>query len=186
MEDNRIVELFWQRDETAIRLTAEKYGSRLRALAHGITENAQTAEECENDTYLQAWNSIPPHAPREYLYAFLARITRHLSLDRCRERNRQKRSARLLSLSTELEQCLPAPDAMSRLEEDLVFAQLLNAFLASLSEEKRHIFLRRYWFMDSISQISRRFGLTQSKVKVTLFRCREALRKALEKEDLSL
>ena len=93
MDDNRIVELYLLRDETAIKQTTEKYGSRLRSLACGIVNDQQTAEECENDTYMEAWNTIPPHEPRSYLYAFLARITRHISLNCCRDRNRLKRSA---------------------------------------------------------------------------------------------
>ncbi len=91
MEDEAIVELYLHRDEAALRHTAEKYGSRLRSLSYGILNDPETAEECENDTYLSAWNSIPPHEPRSYFYAFLARITRNLSLSRCRERNRLKR-----------------------------------------------------------------------------------------------
>ena len=110
MDDSRIVELYLSRDETAVAHTAEKFGSRLRALSYGIVRDHQTAEECENDTYLEAWNSIPPHEPRSYLYSFLLRITRHLSLNCCRNRSRLKRRAFLCELNTELEQCIPAPD----------------------------------------------------------------------------
>ena len=102
--------LYLARDESAIAQTAEKYGGRLRALAMGIVADRRTAEECENDTYLEAWRSIPPHEPRSCLYAFLARITRHISLDRCRRRTALKRNALFVELSTELEQCIPAPD----------------------------------------------------------------------------
>ena len=110
LDDNTIVEMYLLRDETAIKQTSEKYGSRLRALAYGIVSDLQTAEECEDDTYLEAWNTIPPHEPRSYLYAFLARITRHISLNCCRGRSRLKRSAFVLELSAEMEQCIPAPD----------------------------------------------------------------------------
>ena len=103
MNDDRIIELYLMRDEEAIKLTAEKYGSRLRSLAHGIVNNRQTAEECENDTYLKAWNAIPPHEPRGYLYAFLARITRHVSLNCCRARDQLKRRAFICELSAEME-----------------------------------------------------------------------------------
>ena len=91
LEDNRIVELYLIRDETAISQTAEKYGSRLRNLAYGIVEDPHTAEECENDTYMEAWESIPPHEPKNYFFAFLARITRHIALDFCKQRSRLKR-----------------------------------------------------------------------------------------------
>lgn len=100
LDDSRIVDLYLLRDETAIRQTTDKYGIRLRSLAYGIVEDRQTAEECENDTYMEAWNAIPPHEPRSYLYAFLARITRHISLNCCRNRSRLKRSAFISELST--------------------------------------------------------------------------------------
>ena len=186
MDDQSIVELYLQRDERAIRETAEKYGNRLRGLACGIVEDAQTAEECENDTYLEAWNSIPPHEPRDYLYAFLARITRHIALNCCRDRSRLKRSAYICELSTELEQCLPAPDDTACRVEEAVLGEALNCFLSTLSAEKRSIFLRRYWYMDSIADIAQRFSLSQSKVKTTLFRCRNLLREHLEKEGYHL
>lgn len=186
MDDNRIVELYLLRDETAINQTSEKYGNRLRSLAYGIVEDMQTAEECENDTYMEVWNSIPPHEPRGYLYAFLARITRHISLNCCRNRSRLKRSAYICQLSTELEQCLPAPDDMACRLDDMVLAEVLNAFLGTLSEEKRNIFLRRYWYLDSVAAIAKGFSLSESKVKTTLFRCRNLLREHLEKEGYPL
>ncbi len=182
MESEKIVELYLLRNESAITETVQKYGRRLRALAFGITADWQTAEECENDTYLEAWNSIPPHEPRSYLYAFLARITRHIALNCCRSRNRLKRSALICELSFEMEQCIPSPsNAECRLESRL-FSEAVNGFLGTLSEEKRNIFLRRYWYFDSITDISIRFSLSQSKVKTTLCRTRKQLRKYLEKE----
>ena len=182
MDDSRIVELYLSRDETAVAHTAEKFGSRLRALSYGIVRDHQTAEECENDTYMEAWNTIPPHEPRSYLYAFLARIIRHLSLNCCRDRSRLKRSAFICELSAEMEQCIPAPDDVQCRIEDKVFADAINEFLSRLDEEKRNIFVRRYWYLDSIASISERFALSQSKIKTTLFRCRNELRKYLEKE----
>ena len=107
MEDDEIVALFVQRDQEAIGQTAGKYGERLRSLANSILKDPPAAEECENDVYLAAWNSIPPHEPRDYLFPFLARIARHTALDRCRERSRRKRGAPLLQLTGELERCLP-------------------------------------------------------------------------------
>ena len=182
MEDNRIVELYLQRDEAAIGQTSEKYGSRLRALAYGIVNDRGTAEECENDTYMEAWNTIPPHEPRTYLYPFLARITRHISLNRCRDRSRLKRSALICELSAEMEECIPAPDDVECRLDDMVLSAAINGFLSGLDAEKRNIFIRRYWFLDSIADISKRFALSQSKVKTTLFRCRSGLKKHLEKE----
>lgn len=186
MEDAQIVELYLQRDETAITCTSEKYGNRLRGLSMGMVRDPGTAQECENDTYWEAWRSIPPHEPRDYLYAYLARITRHLALSCCRSRNRLKRSAVLCTLSTELEQCIPAPsDAACRLE-DTQLRETIDRFLATLKEEPRYMFLRRYWYLDDIAQIAAALHCTQSKVKTTLFRCRKQLRQFLLKEGYDL
>ena len=168
MEDDAIVTLYWQRNEEALRASAEKYGARLRGLAQRILADAHDAEECENDTYLAAWNAIPPHEPRSYLFAFLARITRHLSLDRCRSRDREKRGGgRVDALTEELIQCLPGGE---RPEEALD------------PEEKRNLFLRRYWYCDAISDIARRYSLSESKVKSSLARSRKALGEQLRRE----
>jgi RNA polymerase sigma-70 factor (ECF subfamily) len=186
MDDNVIVNLYLQRDETAIKQTTEKYGSRLRSLAFGIVGDKQTAEECENDTYMEAWNTIPPHEPRSYLYAFLARITRHISLNRCRDYSRLKRSAFISELSAEMEQCIPASDDVACRIDDMVLGETINQFLSTLNKEKRDIFVRRYWYLDSIAAISNRFALSESKVKTTLHRCRKQLRERLEKEGYTL
>jgi len=186
MEDAQIVELYLQRDENAIKQTEDKFGKRLRRIAYDITVDKQTAEECENDTYLQAWNTIPPNDPRSYLYAFLARITRHIAINCCRDRRRLKRSAVICELSAELEQCLPSPDDVQCRLDDMEFAEVINSFLADLSEEKRNVFLRRYWYLDSVAEISKRFAISQSKVKVTLHRCRKSFREYLEKEGYTL
>lgn len=182
MEDSMIVELYLRRDEAAVRETAEKYGSKLRALALGILGDRDAAEECENDTYMEAWNRIPPHEPRTYFYPFLARIARNLSLNSCRDRQRLKRSAFVCELSAEMEQCIPSPDDLEcRMDADAL-AEAINGFLGMLNAERRNIFIRRYWFLDSVADIAKRFGVTQSKVKTTLFRCRNQLREYLEKE----
>ena len=186
MEDYEIVDYFLARDESAIRLSREKYGARLFNLAENIVNDRSSAEECENDTYWAAWNAIPPHEPRTYLFAFLARITRHLALNLCRDRHAQKRDAVLLELSREMEACIPAPDdAPCRLEAE-VLRKAINGFLEALPLRKRQIFLRRYWYMDSLAQICRRFGISESAAKSTLFRLRSALREYLLKEGYEL
>ena len=182
MEDTQIVALFLARDENAITQVTQKYGGRLRALAFGILADRQAAEECESDTYLQAWHSIPPHEPCDYLYAFLARITRHTALNRCRERGSRKRRAQLCRLTDEMAQCLPAPDDAARHMDTLAFGDLLNDFLRSLNDTARVIFLRRYWYCDTIADIARRYSLSQSNVKTSLSRSRARLRERLEKE----
>ena len=186
MEDEKIVELYVSRDEAAVRGTQMKYGRRLRALSLHIVDDRQTAEECENDTYMEAWNSIPPHEPKGYLYAFLARITRHLSLNCCRERSRLKRSAFISELSAEMEQCIPAPDDMECRIDNLILRQAIDGVLETLSEEKRNVFLRRDWYLDSVSAISKRYALSQSKVKTMLFRMRGQMRDYFEREGYDL
>ena len=186
MEDGKIVDLYLSRDERAIEESANAYGKRLRQLSFGITGDKQVAEECENDTYLSAWNLIPPNEPRSYLYAFLARIARHKSLDLCRRRASLKRGAVLVELNTELETCLPAPEDV---EDELAareLGQVVSRFLRTLPQEKRVMFVRRYFCMDSVSDIAKRCAVTEGKVKSTLFRTRNALREELLKEGYRL
>ena len=182
MEDEKIVDLFLSRDESAITYTQEKYGPRLRHLAEGIVMDQGAAQECENDTYLAAWNSIPPNTPENYFYPFLARITRNLALNCCRDRNRLKRRALLTDLSAEMEQCIPSPDTPECRITEAELKAAINGFLGTLTEEKRNIFIRRYWFLDSVKAIAQRYGLSENKVKVILFRVRGQMRKHLEKE----
>lgn len=186
MEDEKIVQLYLDRDESAIKLSSEKYGSRLRTLSLGITSDIQTAEECENDTYLQAWNLIPPNEPRTYLYAFLARITRHISIDRCRERSNLKRNANMTELSEEMEHCLPSLDDIDSALAEEELGKAISMYLQTVSQEKRVIFVRRYFYLDSIAEISKRCAITESKVKSSLFRIRNDLRKYLIMEGYAL
>ena len=182
MDDGRIVDLYLARDETAIARTSEKYGAALRTLANRILDDEPASEECENDTYLEAWNRIPPHEPRDYLFPFIARIARHFAIDRCRRRDAQKRSAVLCELTQELELCLPAKENVEAEVNASELAAVIRRFLALCTEEQRGIFLRRYWYFDTIPAVAARFGFTESKVKVTLHRLRERLRAVLEEE----
>ncbi len=186
MEDIKIVELYLGRDEDALIHTSEKYGKRLRALSYGIVADMCIAEECENDTYAEAWNSIPPHEPCNHLYAFLCRIIRHISIDRCRSNAALKRKAYISELSLELESCIPSPDDCRQRIEDMIFAELLNSFLCGLSADKRKIFVRRYFFLDTVEGIAKRYGISESKVKTTLFRVRRKLKDYLIKEGYEL
>lgn len=182
MEDKGIIALYMSRDESALAETAAKYGSRLRGISYGITADDGTAEECENDTYWEAWNTIPPHDPVGYLFAYLARIVRHISIDACRTRSRLKRSAAITELTAEMEECIPAPDDTAARMEYRELGEAISRYLYTLHEEKRQIFIRRYWYLDSVESIARRLGIGQSKVKMTLFRCRSGLKEYLEKE----
>jgi len=186
LDDREIVSLFFRREESALSYTAEKYGGRLKKLSLGITGDRLTAEECENDTYLEAWNRIPPHDPAEYLYAFLAGIIRHLSLDVCRSRSALKRSAHIAALTAELEECIPAPDDAACRLEHRELSEAIGRYLLTISEQKRVIFIRRYWYLDSVADIARRMGIGQSNVKMTLLRCRNGLRDFLTKEGYDL
>ena len=186
MDDAAIVELYLARDENAILCTAEKYGERLRGIALRIVNDAPGAEECENDAYLSAWNLIPPPEPRDYLFAFLGRIVRHIAIDRCRKQQAEKRSAAVCGLTAELEQCLPAADDVEGEVNAKALAQAINGFLSGCTADQRKIFVRRYWYCDSIEQISRLYGFSQSKVKTTLFRLRGALKEELRKEGFSV
>lgn len=186
MEDQQIVDLFFRREESAIAQTKEQYGARLRQLSFGIVQNPETAEECENDTYLQAWQTIPPHEPRDYLFAFLARIIRHISIDRCRHQQRLCRCAYVQELSLELQACVPGGHDPAEMMDAKALGQAISAFLRTLPQESRGLFIRRYWYMDSIEELSHCFSMTQSKVKSRLFRSRNALRKYLEKEGFTL
>lgn len=186
MNDEQIVEAYLARDEAALSETQNKYGCRLQDLSYQITADRSAAEECENDTYLKAWESIPPHEPKTYLFAFLLRITRHLSLNYCRSRSSLKRRAFLCEFSAEMEQCIPAPDDTACHLDDLAFAEMINRFLSMLDVKKRNIFLRRYWYLDSIAAIAARYGLGESAVKTMLFRTRKQLHLFLEQEGYHL
>lgn len=182
MEDSEIVDLYFAREESAILQTAQKYGSGLRKIANAILGSMELAEECENDTYLRAWNLIPPNEPRTYLFPFLGKITRHLAIDECRKHAAQKRKAILCELTKEMEECISGGSSVEGTIQAGALSQAISAFLGKCPEEQRNVFMRRYWFFDSIPEICQRYGYSQSKVKTMLFRMREELRKHLEKE----
>lgn len=182
MEDSKIIALFFARNEAAIAETDLAYGKRLRGLSYRIVGSREDAEENVNDTYWKAWNAIPPERPKHY-FGFLASICRHLSLDRLDWNNAGKRKSEVISLTQELEGCIPSPE--SRWEQDAL-GEALNAFLHTLPRENRVIFLRRYWFGDSLGEIARRCGLRESAVQMRLNRMRKKLRSFLEKEGVFL
>ena len=184
MQDSEMLELYWQRDETAIAATKSAYGGRLRRLAHGILKNDADAEECENDTYLKAWENIPPGRP-DHFYAYLAKICRNIALHRYDWASAAKRNADVVALTAELEQCIPGGLA-SRDVSDEDIGALLGTFLKGLPEEHRTVFVRRYFLGESISEVARFFALSESKTKSILFRVRNKLRIYLENEGIEL
>ena len=182
MEDAKILDLYFARDEDAIRETDTAYGKRLHTLAENILQNREDAEESVNDTYAEVWKSIPPRRPK-YFFAFLASICRHLSLNRVDWKQAAKRRAQVVPLTEEMENCIP--DAVhERQMEAKELGRLLDLFLESLPKDSRLIFLRRYWYVDSVPEIAARYGMTESKVKMQLSRTKEKLRSFLEQEGI--
>ena len=184
MEDEQIIELYFRRDQDAIVQTELAHGAKLNALANRILMNHEDAQECVSDTYMKAWETIPPTRP-SYFYAYLAKICRFLCFGRLDWNNAAKRKAEIVELSAEMELCIPDPSRERQMESQEL-AGLLNEFLSTLPEESRKIFLRRYWYADSITEIAQRYQMGESKVKTRLFRTRNALRSFLEKEGITV
>lgn len=184
MTDDQILQLFWDRNEQAIACTDHAYGLNLMNVAGRILNSREDSEECVNDTYLKAWQTIPPQRPI-YFFAFLAKICRYLAFGKLDWDNALKRKAEVVTLSDEMQLCIPDRD-WERDMESREIGHLLNEFLAVTPKESRMIFLRRYWYAESISEIAKHFGISQSKVKVSLYRTRVKLREFLEKEGISV
>ena len=178
MEDNEILTLFLERKEQALSELERKYGVRLKTLASRMVLE-EDAEECVNDTYLAVWNSVPPNRP-EYLFAYAAKICRNLALNKIEQSKATKRSAVVVELSEELIQCIPD---MTLATDETGLRELILRFLKSLPEEKRKLFLRRYWYGESVRELAEAFGYRESKVKSMLFRLRKQLWNELKKED---
>lgn len=182
MEDQGIVRLYLQRSQQAILETKHKYGSYCRVIARNILSSYSDIEECENDTYLAAWNAIPPNMPRKF-HVFLGRITRNIALDKHGYNTAKKRNREFEVILIELEGCLASPDTVETEYEAGEIANLINEFLYALDEQARNLFIGRYWYSYSIKDLSMRFNMSSSKVKSILFRVRNKLRVHLEKEE---
>ncbi len=182
MEDGRIVDLYLERNEEAIEETRKKYGRRLFVFSKRITGNTEDAEECENDSYLRCWNSIPPKEPRDYFQAFLYRIIRNLSIDRVRRSKKEGASLSFDELAEELSDAV-SDDFTARLADEQCFAGLMNAFLKREEVRARKIFVKRYFYFESVKEIAAELGVTESLVKTTLFRMRNRFREVLEQEE---
>ena len=182
MDDNNIIDLFFARDQDAIRHTDDTYGRRLFHLADRILENDQDSEESVSDTYLKAWNTIPPQRPT-YFFAYLAKICRNFALKRLDWKNAQKRKAEVVALTQEMERCIP--DASREAELDArELGKILDAFLRTLPRDNQMIFLRRYWFADTVAEIAARYGLSDGAVQMRLNRTKAKLSTYLEKEGI--
>lgn len=184
MDDKAILDLYWHRSEKAISETASKYGAYCYSIAYNILSNREDSEESVNDTYLAAWNTMPPKRPAQ-LSAFLGKMTRYISLDRWKQRSRLKRGGGEVALCLEeLGDCVSGrectEDSLAR--KELIAA--INAFLNHLPELERKIFLCRYWYLEPVKEIGTRFGLSAGNTASMLHRTRQKLRKQLEKEGL--
>ena len=185
MDDEKIIELFWQRNEDAITETASKYGKLCRFISANILSRPEDCEEVVNDTYLAAWNSIPRQRPKRFS-VFISRIARNLALNRSDYDSAAKRNPEAVCSLEELAECVSGKENVENEVENRRIEHLISVFLLKQTEEKRNIFIRRYWYFDSIVSISRRTGFSESKIKSMLFQLRKSLREYLESEGFEL
>ena len=183
MDDDKIIDLYWNRDENAIAETRNKYENYCFSISRNILHNQQDCEETLNDTYLALWNAIPPHHPLN-LSTFIGKICRRLSINKWRSLSADKRGGGQATLSfEELEACI-SDHTLNQNAKDTVLADTINQFLSELKESDRKVFVCRYWYFEEISTLCTRFGFTRSKVHSMLHRTRNKLKRFLQKEDL--
>lgn len=185
MEDGRIIELYWDRDQRAIPETAGKYGRMLHGIAWNLLRSREDAEECVNDTWHAAWNRIPPDCPRS-LGPFLGRITRNLSVSRWRRERAQKRFDGMDALISELEDCVPAPGTVEEQVERRQLARVISVWLDGLEEGDRRLFVRRYWYGVPVKEVAAERGEGANALSQRLLRLRKALRAFLESEGVEI
>lgn len=184
-EDKEIIEMYWKREEAAIQETDLKYGKLCHHVAGNILSSPLDCEECVNDTYLAAWNTMPPKRPIK-LSAYISRITRNLALNRYDYLSAAKRNAQAVCSMEELGECVSGRESVESELAERYIETAITDFLWQQSEEKRCIFIRRYWYFDSIAEIAQKTGLEESKVRSILFRLRGRLRAHLEKEGIEI
>ena len=182
MEDKKIVDLYWDRSESAISETQTKYGKLLYRLSFSLLSSREDAEECVNDTYIAAWNAMPDERP-EFLCAFLCKIDRRVSINKYNSLHRQRRGGAGLIIE-ELTDCIPSKNDVSDSYENKRLGEIINRFLEGLDTEKRVVFVKRYFYSKSIYEISQQMNISEGKIKSMLFRMREQLYTILEREDL--
>lgn len=185
MDDTRIISLYWEKDETAIKETSSKYGRLCTYIANNILSCREDSEECVNDTYLAVWNAIPTQRPNRFS-VFVSRITRNLALKRYEYLSAAKRSPGAVTSLEELGDCVSGTEQIESEIEKRLIESAINHFLWQQGEEKRNVFIRRYWYFDSIAAISQSTGFSQSKIKSMLYEMRQKLRKYLESEGIEV
>ena len=183
MTDAQIVEMYWERNEQAISVTAEKYGTYCYSVAYGVLHNEEDSKESVNDTYMSAWNSMPPHKPN-VLKTFLGKITRRLSIDKLKRKNAEKRGGEIAEILDELSECIsPIGDPIAETEKEML-DKTINTFVRELRDTEQRVFLCRYWYAKPVKEIAKLFGFSESKVKVMLMRTRNKLKTRLNEEGL--
>ncbi len=185
MKDDQIVALFFERSQDALRESEAKFGKYCHAIAYNILSSHEDAEECVNDTLLAAWNSIPPNRP-QFLSSFLGKITRNLAIDRLSLLLAKKRKGQTLPLFEELAEILPSHLSEDGMVDEILMKDALNAFLRTLPEETRNIFLQRYFYCRDVKEIAKEFSLPENNVSVLLYRTRKALKTHLEEHGVML
>ncbi|RUS46526.1 RNA polymerase sigma factor [Cohnella sp. AR92] len=185
MEDTRIIDMYWSRNEAAIRESSTKYGRMLKRISFNILSNDGDSEECVNDTYGKAWDSMPPQKPNS-LAAYLGRIARNLSINRWHANHARKRGCGADALISELSDCIPSPLSTEEETEARALSETISRWLNSLPQDDRVLFLRRYWFGDSLNSLAAECATTPNKLAGRIYRLRHKLRSALEKEGVTL
>ena len=186
MEDGKIIDLYWARSQQAIEASQEKYGAYCHTIASRILEQEEDAEECVNDTWLRAWNAMPPQRP-SILSAFFGKLTRNLSLDRWRRARAAKRGGSQVELALhELEDCLPDRHSPDEALEAGETAAIISGFLRHQPEKERKLFVRRYFHLEPLAQLAQEFGMTEGQVKSKLYRLRNKLKTELEREGVAI
>ena len=183
MEDAGIIELFWERSERAIVELGEKYGAFCFAVAMNVLSDAEDAEECVNDTWLRAWNAIPPERPR-HLRAWLGKITLNLALNRWQKNHASKRYAGLEQVFAELEDCIPSDEDLERQLLASELSRAINSWLGGLRRDERVIFVKRYWYGEAVNELASDCGVSPAKMAKRLYKLRLSLKQALSKEGL--
>lgn len=185
VDDKKIVDLYWERSEDAIEKTRDKYGRYCFKVAFNILQSDRDAEECVNDTYVSAWNAIPPSRP-ENLATFLGKLTRNISLNRYYHDHAMKRTTNIEVALDELEDIVAEQGSFDYIAEEAVLKDLINRFLGQLPKLNRIVFVKRYWYLNSVKEISTECGISESNVKVKLTRIRKSFKSFLEKEGVEL
>ena len=183
MEDVKIIDLYWQRNENAIAETDNKYGAYCHTISYNILKVHEDAEECVSDTYQHAWESIPPERPSK-LKIWLGVVVRNITIDLCRKNHAQKRYDEFNVLLSELDDCVPSGESVEQIADAKVLAEVMNIWLSKLTPDDRKIFIRRYWYGEAVSAIAKSRGLSANALTQKLHRMRCSLKSHLEKEDL--